>query len=131
MRLLVGEDDPVLSKVMGRLMQLLGRYDVVANGEQVVEHYHAALRDGDPYDVVFLDVTMPVMDGHAALCEIRRLEADLGVPSAKAAKVVMTTALKDKENVLRAFREQADGYLVKPVNSGMVVAQLKKLGLLG
>lgn len=131
MRILVAEDDPVLARVMAGLMKLLGRHDLAENGQRALELYHAAIRDGDPYDVVFLDVMMPVMDGQTALREMRKLESDLGVPAERLAKIVMTTALDDKENVLRAFREQADGYLVKPINSGMIVGQLKKMGLLG
>lgn len=131
MKILVAEDDPVIATMMSHLLKVIGTCDVVANGQEAVGHHHAALDAGEPYDVVFLDVMMPVLDGHTALREIRKTEQDADVAAHSLAKIIMTSALDDKENVLRAFREQADAYLVKPINSGMIVAQMKKLGVLG
>ncbi len=130
MKILIAEDDAAIATIMRHLLSMVGTCEIVSNGQDAVARTHAAIEAGDPYRVVFLDVMMPVMDGHTALREIRKVEQDAGVAAHALAKVIMTSALDDKENVLRAFREQADAYLVKPINSGMIISQLKKLGVL-
>jgi two-component system chemotaxis response regulator CheY len=73
---------------------------------------------------------MPEMDGQAALKAIRQIEQDAGCLPSQAAKIVMTTALRDIENVTVAYREFCDGYLVKPIQRDKLVALLKELDLL-
>jgi two-component system chemotaxis response regulator CheY len=72
---------------------------------------------------------MPDTDGQEALRQIRALEDRHGIQGLERSKVVMTTALKDKDNVRSAFREQCDGYLVKPIRKDGLVSQLRELGL--
>ena len=62
-----------------------------------------ALEDDEPYDLVCLDIMMPVMDGYQALVGIRNLEKQRNIPEEKAAKVIMTTALNEERNVNMAF----------------------------
>jgi len=46
---------------------------------------------------------MPKMDGREALCQIRALEREMGVPSKLEAKIVMTTALDDAKTVFDTY----------------------------
>jgi len=55
------------------------------------------------FDLVCLDIMMPLLDGQAVLKEIRALETEHRVPAAKEVKVIMTTALGDKLNVVEAI----------------------------
>jgi two-component system chemotaxis response regulator CheY len=73
---------------------------------------------------------MPEMDGQEALRAMRAQEDALSLPPSRAAKIVMTTALRDLDNVTNAYRELCDGYLVKPIRRDKLVAQLKELDLL-
>ncbi|MCF7837091.1 MAG: response regulator [Candidatus Marinimicrobia bacterium] len=68
LRILVAEDNPVNRQVVGLLLERLGHgCSFVENGQQAVE----AVRQ-TPYDVVLMDLQMPVMDGLTALQVIRR-----------------------------------------------------------
>ena len=66
-RVLVAEDNPVNRKVAVRMLEKLGcLVDVATNGELAVEmtaHF--------PYETIFMDCGMPVMDGYTATLEIR------------------------------------------------------------
>lgn len=68
-RILIVEDNPVNQKVMMRLLQKLGySVTVVGNGQEAV-----AVAQQDPYDVVLMDINMPVMGGIEATRQIRQL----------------------------------------------------------
>lgn len=70
-------------------------------------------------DLVLLDITMPVMDGNEALAAILRRD-----PSAK---VVMITALGQKEQVLAAIKLGARDFVIKPFDAERVAATLTRL----
>ena len=89
-----------------------------------------ALEDDEPYDLVCLDIMMPVMDGYQALVAIRKLEKEKNVPEEKAVKVIMTTALNEERNVKMAFELGCTIYSGKPINQDRFEQALKKLDLI-
>ncbi|WP_412060836.1 response regulator [Rubrivirga sp. IMCC45206] len=110
LRVLLAEDNLVNQKVATRLLDRVGiRADVVANGLEAVEAVERQAAHGQGYDVVFMDVQMPEMDGLAATRAIRAL------PLASQPHVVALTANAmegDREACLEAG---TDDYLSKPV----------------
>ena len=89
-----------------------------------------ALEEDEPYDLVCLDVMMPVMDGYQALMGIRNIEKQKDIPKEKAAKIIMTTALNEEKNVKLAFELGCTIYSGKPIDQGRFEQALKKLGLI-
>ena len=78
LRVLVVEDDATTSLMtLAQLGQIPCSVSLVENGLMAVKAWIAALRDG-PFDLVLMDVNMPVMSGEKALQAIRRFERDLG-----------------------------------------------------
>jgi two-component system chemotaxis response regulator CheY len=88
-----------------------------------------ALASHDYFDLICLDIRMPRMDGQEALKGIRQLEERAGIQLGDGAKIIMTTAFGDTRNIFTAFRENAEGYLTKPVTRDALLTQLGKLGL--
>ena len=103
MKILLAEDDFVTRKFMLNFLSKYGECDVAVDGLEAVEAFALAFEDGEPYDLVCLDIMMPVMDGYQALKEIRDVEKKMNIPEEKAVKVIMTTALNDERNVKMAF----------------------------
>jgi PAS domain S-box-containing protein len=103
--ILVVEDNPVNQLVARRMLSKLGyRADLVGNGLEAVKAF-----DCRTYDVVFMDIQMPVMGGLEAT---RRLRARAEVPQPWIVAMTATAMLGDRERLLG---EGMNDYVSKPV----------------
>lgn len=130
MRILLAEDDFATRKFMLKFLSKYGDCDVTVDGMEAVDAFMMAMEEEEPYDLVCLDVMMPVMDGYQALVGIRKLEKERNVPEEKAAKVIMTTALNDEANVKMAFDLGCTIYSGKPIDQERFEQALRKLELI-
>lgn len=113
-RILIVEDEMVSRRLLTHMLDPHGSCDVVVDGPEAILSFVMAIEEGCPYDMVFLDIRLPHLDGRTALRYLRRIEEERGLNIRHPSKVVMTTALDDPKNILGAFREGCEGYLVKP-----------------
>jgi len=129
MRILIVEDNFTSRRLMQALLSPFGTCDVAADGQAGVLAVNKALESQDPYRLICLDVMMPRIDGQKALKIIRKLE-EAKWKGKEGAKVIMTSALSDRGNVLTAIREGCEAYLVKPLKKHELLAKIRELGLL-
>ncbi|MBM4423085.1 MAG: response regulator [Chloroflexi bacterium] len=113
-KILIVDDAEFLRLRISKMLTGNG-FDVIEadNGAVAVNRYKA-----DKPDAVLMDITMPEMDGLAALKEIRA-----GDPNAR---VVMLTALGQETIVLEAIKSGAKDFVVKPFQPERVMAALTK-----
>ena len=130
MRILIAEDDFASRKVLLKFLSVYGECDVTVDGEEAVDAYMMALEDGEPYDLVCLDVMMPVLDGYQVLKAIRDIEAERGITKDQRVKIIMTTALNEERNVKKAFELGCEAYSGKPIDVDRFEQVLRKLGLI-
>jgi CheY-like chemotaxis protein len=118
LRILVAEDSAVNQSLMVHLLQKMGHTPVVAaSGAEVL-----ALLQKQKFDLVFMDVQMPEMDGFAATGEIRRQEQASGghLP------VIAMTAHALKGDRERCLAAGMDGYIAKPISFAEVEQTMAK-----
>ncbi len=131
MNILVVEDDFISRKILLKILADFGQSDVAVDGQEAVHAFKLAWAKKQPYDLICMDIMMPHLNGHEALKEIRRLENQMGINDSEEAKVIMTTALDDKKNVVEAFyKGGAASYFVKPIDRDKLIQELKLLGLI-
>lgn len=128
MKFLIVDDDLINRKLLSALLKPYGDCDIAVNGKEAVDKVEEALKAQSAFDVVFLDIMMPEMNGHESLQAIRKLESDQGLPLGSGCKIVMVTALGDSRNVLSAFSEGAEYYLVKPIQQKKLFELLEEMG---
>jgi CheY-like chemotaxis protein/HPt (histidine-containing phosphotransfer) domain-containing protein len=118
-RILLAEDNPTNQQVALRVLEKLGfRADAVANGQEAIHALETL-----PYDLVFMDVQMPVMDGFEATRSIR--SGKTKAPNPHIPIIAMTAhAMKgDREDCINAGM---DDYVSKPIAPGALSEALDK-----
>ena len=130
MKILIVEDDFTCRCVLQEILTPYGECHMTVNGREGLKAFKISLDEKKPYDLVCLDIMMPMMDGQEALSRMREEEGKCGIAGLDCSKIIMTTALADKKNIIGAFRHQCDGYIVKPYDSIKVLTELRTLELL-
>ncbi len=130
MKTLIVEDDETSAKLMGYILAPYSTFDYARNGLEAIKLFSMALSKDEPYDLICLDIMMPEMDGHDVLKNIRDIEYGKNIFGHSGVKVIMTSALSDSDNILSAFREQCEGYIIKPVEKEQFLNTLKKIGII-
>lgn len=119
LRILLVEDNPVNQKVAFHLFHRFGyRPDMVSNGQEGID----ALRR-QPYDVIFMDIQMPVMDGMEA---VRRIVEEWGEKRPYLVAMTANAMDGDKERYLKSG---FDDYVSKPIKLESLSASLRRCTL--
>ncbi len=130
MKCLIAEDHLLSRRILKELLSSQFDCDIAVNGQEAIDSFVLAHESKRPYDVIFMDIMMPVVDGLEALQCIRTLERKMAIPHNLAVKVIMTTALDDPHTVIKSFNEcEADAYIVKPLSRHKLANELRKLQL--
>jgi two-component system, chemotaxis family, chemotaxis protein CheY len=130
MKTLIVEDDFTSRLILQEILKGYGPTHIAVNGKEAIEAVNMALEAKEPYNLICLDIKMPEMDGMAALKEIRNLEKSKEMSPSDMAKIIMTTGVTEKENILEAIKAQCDYYLVKPVQKKILIRELQRLKLI-
>ncbi|MYL84016.1 response regulator [Desulfovibrio aerotolerans] len=131
MRVLVVDDDPASRHVLAAHLSGLAECTLCGSGTEALAAVAQAIVEGAPFDVVFLDIIMPHMDGHETLAQIRETEETACLPPQSRARAVMVTSMDDETNTLNAlFDGQVAAYLIKPASRSELLNKLALLGLL-
>ncbi len=130
MKILLAEDDFASRKFMDKYLSQYGECDATVDGEEAVNAYLMALEDEEPYDLICLDVMMPVMNGYQALEAIRKDEVERGVEKEDRVKIIMATALSGERVVDKAKKLECEAYAGKPIDVEEFDNILRNLGLI-
>ena len=94
--------------------------DIAENGQIAVEKFKAG-----NYDIVLMDMQMPIMDGYTATAEIRKWEAEMAV---KRTTVIALTAHALKDDEQKSIDAGCDAHLTKPIKKTVLLDALAKYG---
>ena len=107
-RILVVDDMPINQKIIEKILMYSGvEITFAANGEEALERLFTAHKD---FDLVLMDISMPVMNGITATKIIRRSQRFVALP------IVTFTAFSLGNEIEAMFKAGANAYITKPIN---------------
>lgn len=117
--ILLAEDSTESRQIIGHYLESPDvQIDLAENGAVALEMFRLA-----DYDVVLMDIQMPVFDGYRSMQEMRAWEQKQGL---RRSPVIAMTAFADTEYVQKCLRAGFDGYLTKPVQKEKLLAALRR-----
>ena len=120
LRILLAEDHPVNRRVVELILEPVGiEVCSVENGELAVAEAAAG-----SFDLVLMDMQMPVMDGLEAVRRIRGREGEAGLPPVP---ICMLTANALPHFQAEALEAGADGFLTKPISAMVLIQKVAQL----
>ncbi|MFZ6755487.1 response regulator [Undibacterium sp. Dicai25W] len=119
LNVLVVDDDYFMQRTLVLYLNSLGHSGIVVeNGQQAMECLAVKC-----FDVILLDVTMPVMDGLEVLAAIRQQEKIRNAHQL----IIMVTGYAEADDLSKLKKAGADGYVIKPVDTNQLEAELKRV----
>jgi CheY-like chemotaxis protein len=121
--ILIAEDNEINAMLARATLLKAGhRVEVVGNGKAAVDAVVGATRS-NRYDVVLMDLHMPLLDGLDAITVIRRHEEDAGLPPVP----IMVLSADSQENTRHAvLAHGASGFLTKPIDPEALVLAVEQ-----
>ncbi|NCD32439.1 MAG: response regulator [Spartobacteria bacterium] len=130
LNILVAEDNAVISIILKKLLTSFGcRFEIVSDGLKALETYRDCFGTA-PFDVILMDLEMPVMDGMTAAQEIREFESDLlatsGAETFHPIPIIALTAHVDDAIISQCHSCGMNGHLRKPVEKDDLRAVIRQ-----
>ena len=111
LKILIVEDNPVNRLLAVKILGQVGfTADVAVDGLEAVEFVNKM-----PYDLIFMDLQMPVMDGYEAM---RKIRANLAISQPR---IIVISANVQPQDVSNSYNAGADGFLPKPIDRKALV----------
>ena len=117
-KILVVEDDTIMRKLITRILENEGRYEI---NEAINGKVALTMLETDKPDLMLLDLMMPVMDGFEVLKNIRENQNLQNVP------VIVLTALDDTVSHLKSLEHGGDDFITKPFDNKILLAHVEAM----
>jgi len=123
-KILIAEDNNVTRLLLQKLMRGFEVHSVVT-GVEALEAVKISYEEENPYDIIFMDIMMPEMDGLESVKNIRALEMKIGIKIPM--NIIMLTACNNEGNVTQAQTSGCNGYVVKPLSKKRLFYEVDKV----
>jgi CheY-like chemotaxis protein len=123
-RILLVEDVEINREILQALLEPTQlEIDCAINGAEAV---HMFSEEPDRYDMIFMDIQMPIMDGYEATRRIR----SLNIPQAKTVPIIAMTANVFREDIERCLAAGMNSHIGKPINIDDILSKLRPFGVM-
>jgi len=119
MRILLVEDVEISRMVTENILRQFSEVtfiDNAKNGFEAIKKTLDLYKKGKKYDVIFMDIIMPITSGYQALESIRKYEKDNYIEENNRSKIVILSSLNTKEEIENGLRMGANKVFIKPIN---------------
>ena len=122
MNILIAEDNDINWEIISAILEMFGiTSERAENGRVCVDKMNTAAEGS--YDLVFMDIQMPEMNGLDATRNIRALDN----PWASSIPIIAMTADAFSENVTECMNAGMNGHIAKPIDMKLVIKEIRRI----
>jgi two-component system chemotaxis response regulator CheY len=129
MRLLIVDDDSKNRRLLAKMVTAFGECEAVESGKEAISAFTKAWENWRPFNIIFLDILMPEMDGREVLHKIREIEKEKNISKQHQAKILIVSGMSEKDMVLQCLEEGCDEFIVKPIEMKLLFEKINNLDL--
>jgi len=127
MKTLVIDTDRAIMDAVSAIFCKKGGCDWAEDGEKGLDMIKSAFKQGQPYDLIVLEIVLPEVSGYTIIKEVRNLELNMNISPIDEVKIIVLTYRSDEPTLLQAFRNGATGWVSKPIDPTALEAKINKL----
>jgi len=129
MKILIVDDDFLARQFLLTILQNNNECHIAMNGEDAMELFNLSVMSSQPFDIILLDIVMPIMNGHQVIEKVRETEKHYNIPKDRMVKIVITSAKDDAQHKIKSLKAGADKYLTKPLSPQKVISIIKSFNI--
>ena len=122
MSILIAEDNDINWEIISTMLGMFGIMSERAENGRICTEKMAAAEEG-AYDLIFMDIQMPEMNGLDATRAIRKLENKW----AASIPIIAMTADAFSENVTECLKAGMNGHIAKPIDLKLVIKEIRRI----
>ncbi|MBF0275882.1 MAG: response regulator [Nitrospinae bacterium] len=130
MRFLIIDDDPILQRMLGEILNPLAECIFANNGREGVDIFRKQMAEQTVLNLVIIDLTMPVFNGWHTREAIRNIENVYQTSEENRVKMMLISAITMEKKVFLLLDQTDEVHLLKPFNRKSVLKKIKRLKLL-
>jgi two-component system, chemotaxis family, chemotaxis protein CheY len=127
-KILVVEDELTSRRILYSFLSPFGEVDIAVNGNEALTAVEKTIKNNRPYELIFLDIMLPELNGITTLKKIREIESQHKLSKKIKSKIIMTSAMSGKDTVLEAARSDCSAFLIKPIDKTRLYNEIRKHG---
>lgn len=132
MNILLVEDVTINRVILKNVLQnfnCVNNIDEAKDGIEAIEKIIRAYNRNNKYDIIFLDIIMPMQSGYHVLEQIKKYEKNNNISNNRA-KIITISSLDSDEEKNKSLKMGADEAIIKPITYNMVKDIFQKWGII-
>ena len=133
MNILLVEDVTINRVILKNILQnfnCINNIDEAKDGIEAIEKIIRAYNRNNKYDIIFLDIIMPMQSGYHVLEQIKKYEKNNNISDNNRAKIITISSLDSDEEKNKSLKMGADEAIIKPITYDMVRNIFQKWGII-
>ncbi|MFT7538710.1 MAG: CheY-like chemotaxis protein [Lysobacterales bacterium] len=123
-KILIIEDDPVVQKLVNQILSDENYLCSLAeDGQSGRDIYGNSLESEEPYNLIILDIVMPIMDGFQFLTNLRQDEEDNGLDLEERVPIIIITS--HARHYAEAYMKGCNDFILKPIDTNTLLEKVK------
>ena len=125
-KILVVEDDTASALYLAKVLKKYGTVDVCGSGPEALEFFKIAFEAEQPYDILFIDILLPELDGYHIAKFIRKWEMQHSGDYQPV--LIMESSFAYTDEILKAFASGVNLYITKPFHKEQIEGFMSECG---